>query len=284
MSGPVNPVGVVGAGVIGSSVAHAVARAGIPVVLHDTSPEALADARRAIDAADRLTRLRRGPAEQAPITFTGNLADLGLCEVVVENVTEDIALKEEVHRAIDAVVAPDCVVAVNTSGVPISRLALATEHPARVVGAHFMNPVALIDTVEVVRTDFVDAAAMDRLRALLGRMGKHGVVVRDEAGFVINRCLMMFVNEAAALCAQGVATPAQIDRLFSGCLGHKSGPLRTADLIGVDTVVRTLDVLAGYHGKDRFTPAPVLLEMVGQGRLGRKSGHGFYTYQTKGEH
>lgn len=282
-SSPVDAVGVVGAGVIGSSVAHAVARSGIPVVLHDISADALARAGRAIEDGERLARLRRGPADAAPVRFTEELTDLKDCGLVVENVTEDIALKEAVHRSLDEVLAPDCVVAVNTSAVPITRLALVTNHPARMVGAHFMNPVALIDTVEVVRTDIVDQCALDQLEAVLRHMGKRSVVVRDEAGFVINRCLMMFVNEAAALSAAGVAGAAEVDRLFSGCLGHRSGPLRTADLIGVDTIVRTLDVLAEHHGPERFTPAPVLRQMLDAGHLGRKSGRGFYTYSVEGE-
>ncbi len=284
MNGNINRVGVVGAGVIGSSVAHAVARAGIEVVLQDTSPEALAGARQAVATGERLARLRNGPAELAPIAYTGRLAELAGCDLVIENVTEDIALKEEVHRALDEVIGPDCVVAVNTSAVPVTRLALATRHPGRVVGAHFMNPVALIDTVEVIRSEFADDDAVKGLQALLHRLGKDSVVVADAAGFVINRCLMMFINEAADLCDSGVATPAEADRLFRGCLGHRSGPLRTADLIGVDTIVRTLEVLARYYGPARFTPAPVLLRMIDAGRLGRKSGRGFYVYTVEGEH
>ncbi|MDI5961384.1 3-hydroxyacyl-CoA dehydrogenase family protein [Streptantibioticus silvisoli] len=284
MNGYVNRVGVVGAGVIGSSVAQAVARSGIEVVLQDASPEALATARRSMATGERLARLRKGPGQQAPVTFTGTLADLAGCDLVIENVTEDITLKEEVHRALDAVISPECVVAVNTSAVPVTRLALATGHPGRMVGAHFMNPVSLIDTVEVIRPEYADDDAVKTLQALLERMGKASVVVADMAGFVINRCLMMFINEAADLCASGVATPAEADRLFRGCLGHKSGPLRTADLIGIDTIVRTLEVLARYYGPARFTPAPVLLRMIDAGRLGCKTGQGFYVYTAEGEH
>lgn len=278
MSTDTEPLGVVGAGVIGTSLAHAASRAGIPVVLHDVAPEALRASESAMGATERLVRLRRGAAATAPVRRTTDLADLADCGVVVENITEDIDAKEAVHRAIDEILPRDRVIAVNTSAVPITRLALATEHPGRFVGAHFMNPVALIDTVEVVRTEYTDPGTLDRIQLLLKRIGKRGIIVADAAGFVINRCLMMFVNEAAALHADGVAGPAEIDRLFQGCLGHRTGPLRTADLIGLDTVVRTLDVLAHYYGPARFTPAPILRRMVDAGRLGRKSGQGFYTY------
>ncbi|KOG88073.1 3-hydroxyacyl-CoA dehydrogenase family protein [Streptomyces varsoviensis] len=278
MTGRKTPVGVVGAGVIGCSVAHAVARAGAPVTLYDNSPKALDSVADTLRTAERITRLRKGRAALAPVTPTSDPRRLADCEVVIENVTEDIAVKERVHRELDAVLAPESVVAVNTSAVPITRLALATAHPGRVIGAHFMNPVALIDAVEVVRTAYAEPAALERLRSFLSLIGKRSVVVADAAGFVINRCLMMFVNEAADLHAAGVAGPEEIDQLFQDCLGHRSGPLRTADLIGLDTVVRTLEVLAHYYGPARFTPAPLLRQMVDAGRLGRKSGRGFYRY------
>lgn len=268
-------VGVVGAGVIGVSVAHAITRAGIPVVLHDINAAALERAGPALARAERLARLRLGSADLAPVRQTGDLADLGDCLVVVENVVEDEEVKHRLHAELAAVVRPDAVVAVNTSAVPVTALALAGGRPAFVLGAHFMNPVALIDTVELVRTPYVTESALGLLRSLLARLGKTGVVVEDTAGFVINRCLMLFVNEAIALLDDGVATPRQIDQLFRGCLGHRSGPLQTADLIGLDTILRTLEVLAAHHGS-RFEPTARLRAMVAAGELGAKTGNGLH--------
>ncbi|MEV0129720.1 3-hydroxyacyl-CoA dehydrogenase family protein [Dactylosporangium sp. NPDC050688] len=280
-------VGVVGAGVMGASLAHALTARGIDTVLQDTDPAALDEAMHRIAAAGRLARLtgaagpgRPGPARQARLT--GELTELAGCDLVIENVTEDPAVKRSVHQRLDAVLPATAVVAVNTSAVPISDLALATGHPERVIGAHFMNPVATSTMVEVVRTPYVAQWALDRLLEILGQFGKESVVVADAAGFVINRCLMIFINEAAALLDDGVATPQQVDRLFRGCLGHRTGPLRTADIIGLDTVVRTLDVLRDQYGPERFTPSDRLLRMVAAGQHGRKTGQGFYSYTTDG--
>lgn len=273
-------VGVVGAGVMGSSLAQALVDRGIDTVLHDSDPQALRAAADRVAAGDRATRLRRG-APQGPkgrLEYVSSLHDLAGTRLVVENITEDPTAKEKVHQELDAVLDADTVVAVNTSAVPITGLALATSHPGRVLGAHFMNPVALSSMVEVIRTPFTTPEALSELKDVAGRLGKDTVVVQDVAGFVINRCLMMFVNEAAALLDDGVATPPQVDQLFRGCLGHRSGPLRTADLIGLDTVVRTLRVLAEHHGPERFTPSARLLRMVRDGHLGCKSGRGFYHY------
>jgi 3-hydroxyacyl-CoA dehydrogenase len=283
-------VGVVGAGVMGASLAHALTARGIDTVLQDTDPAALDEAMHRIETAGRLARLtgagvngqpgQPGPARRARLTR--ELTELAGCDLVIENVTEDPALKQSVHQRLDAVLPATAVVAVNTSAVPISDLALATGHPERVIGAHFMNPVAASTMVEVVRTPYVAQWALDRLLAILGQFGKESVVVADAAGFVINRCLMIFINEAAALLDDGIATPQQVDRLFRGCLGHRTGPLRTADIIGLDTVVRTLDVLRDQYGPERFTPSDRLLRMVAAGQHGRKSGHGFYSYTTDG--
>lgn len=273
-------VGVVGAGVMGMSLAHAMTAAGIPVILHDTDPAALESAQAEVARASRLARLSLGRAasEAAPLRTSHDLVDLAPCRLVVENVTEDATIKEAVHRRLDEVLSPDAIVAVNTSAVPITSLALVGEHPERVLGAHFMNPVATSSMVEVVRTSHTSARSVEILTSVLDRMGKERVVVDDSAGFVINRCLMMFINEAAALLDDGVATAAQVDRLFRGCLGHRTGPLRTADVIGIDTIVDTLHVLSDHLGPARFTPSARLTSMLRDGHLGQKSGRGFYDY------
>lgn len=275
-------IGVVGAGSIGTSVAHAVARAGIAVVLHDRSLAVLDAAPAGIASLERLTRLRRGAAELAEIRTTDDLGMLGSCAVVIENIVEDPQQKLELHSGLAEIVAGDAVVAVNTSAIPIAPLADRHVRPGQVLGAHFMNPVAMIDTVELVRAPVTSEQTISAMQDLLGVLGKTGVVVRDRTGFVINRSLMLLVNEAIRTVAEGVASAREVDQLFRGCLGHRSGPLQTADLIGLDTVLDTLIVLEKEHGSV-FKPAVELERLVSAGRLGRKSGRGLYDYTTRME-
>ncbi|MFF4102744.1 3-hydroxyacyl-CoA dehydrogenase family protein [Streptomyces sp. NPDC001903] len=272
-------IGVLGAGVIGSSVAHAAAAAGYTVTLVDSDPAALDTARRTVRRHQRLATLLGGTSAPAldirPATDLAALADVGF---VVENTTESERAKRALYPELEKVLAPGTTIAANTSAVPIGRLAEGLTDPGRVVGVHFMNPVDRIDMVEVVRGEDTSDAALRDVDLMLRRLGKKAVVVRDAPGFVINRVLMPVVNLAAAVVADGVATPSQVDDLFKGCLGHTSGPLRTADLIGIDTVVRTLEVLHEHYGTDEFVTHPALRRMVDQGRLGAKSGRGFYSY------
>ncbi len=203
------------------------------------------------------------------------MADAGF---VVENTTESEPGKLELYTLLDKALAPGMTIAANTSAIPIARLAECLADPGRVVAAHFMNPVDRIDMVEVVRAPSTSDTAPAAARDLLGRMGKRPVVVHDAPGFVINRVLMPVANLAAAVVADGVATPNQVDELFKGCLGHTSGPLRTADLIGLDTVVRTLEVLHEHYGTTEFATHPHLRRMVDEGRTGAESGRGFCSY------
>jgi 3-hydroxybutyryl-CoA dehydrogenase len=273
-------LGVIGAGVIGSSVAHAAAAAGYAVTLVDTDTTALDAARAAVRRHERLAALlgNGGGPRTLDIRPTTELADLAAAGFVVENTTESEQGKRELYPLLEKVLAPEVTIAANTSAVPVTRLAECLADPGRVVGVHFMNPVDRIGMVEVVRHPAGSDEAMAAVEEVLRRMGKKAVVVNDAPGFVINRILMPVVNLAAAVVADGVATPSQVDDLFKGCLGHTSGPLRTADLIGIDTVVRTLEVLHEHYGTDEFTTHPALRWMVDQGRLGIKSGRGFYSY------
>jgi len=276
-------VGVVGAGVIGAGVAHALVESGHDVVLVDHDNTALDRARAAIRNGARLTRLKNRSAPPAVdllagIHFTRDLTALHAAAMVIENVTEDLAVKLAVHRELDAICALDCVFAANTSAIAITTLAAASRRPERVVGVHFMNPVPLIAMVEVVRGERTSEATLTRVRDLLAALGKECIVVRDAPGFVINRVLMPAINEAIALVHEGTASAADVDRLFQACLGHPMGPLRTADLIGLDTVLRTLDVLQIDLGGARYAASPLLRAMVEEGLLGRKTGRGFFLY------
>jgi 3-hydroxybutyryl-CoA dehydrogenase len=275
-------IAVVGAGVIGASVAHALAERGLDVVLIDRHEAALDGARASIRAGIRLARLRRsGPAAPgdplARVRFTTERGGLAHVDVVIENVTEDLEIKLAVHRELDAICGGDCVIAANTSAISLAKLAAASRRPGRLVGLHFMNPVPLTAMVEVVRGAHTSEATLTRVAALLASMGKALTVVNDAPGFVINRVLMPAINEAIAVVHEGTATAADVDRLFHSCLGHPMGPLRTADLIGLDTVLRTLEVLEDDLGP-RCAPCPLLREMVSRGLLGRKSGQGFFLY------
>jgi methoxymalonate biosynthesis protein len=277
-------VAVVGVGVIGSGVASRALQAGLPVVAVDLNEETLVRAEQRIRADRRLLRMQGRDRIAKPLaaplpdlTLTTDLARIGSAGLIIENTSEAVEAKQAVLAAITTLADPVAVVATNTSGIPIGELAAATHHPARVIGAHFMNPAAFIDAVEVIPSPHTSSATREQLLTWLARMGARGIVVGDAPGFVCNRILMLAVNEAAALVGEGVAEPAAVDEIFTSCLGHRMGPLRTADLIGLDTVVASLQVLAARLGP-RFEPAAPLLALVAAGRCGRKNGAGFFGY------
>lgn len=277
-------VGVVGAGVIGHGVAQAIAQAGHDVVLVDVDSEALRRAREQIRHGLMLTTLlaRNGGADieevLGKIVFTTAYDALRDASFVVENVTEDLATKHDALRSVAHTCRDDVVVGCNTSAIPIAVLATATRHPDRVVGMHFMNPVPLKGTVEVIRSEHTSEATLEAALAFLSSIGKNAVVVRDSPGFVANRVLMLTINEASRVVGEDVASAEDVDRIFRECLGHSMGPLETADLIGLDTVVRSLDVLHTHLGDHRFDASPTLAELVAAGKLGRKTGAGFFRY------
>ncbi|MGC4765281.1 3-hydroxyacyl-CoA dehydrogenase family protein [Micromonospora sp. DT46] len=281
-------VGVVGAGTMGLGIAQCLAEGGYDVVVVDP---ALRAATGVAAAEDRLRTGLRQARLLAPdragepvarvverISWTHRTAGLDRAGYVVECAPERIPLKERIFGELDAVCPQTTVLASVTSAIPIDRLAASTRRPDRVVGTHFMNPAPLRDSVEVVRAPRTSADTLQRTLDLLAAIGKTGIVVADGPGFVINRVLMLTVNEAAEVVGQGTADAATVDRVFQECLGHATGPLRTADLIGLDTVVDTLLVLLECTGDPRFRPGRTLRELVDTGRYGRKSGSGFHQY------
>lgn len=278
-------IGVVGAGSIGTGVCVDLVLNGFHVVLVDVSSEQLERARASILDTVRLApMLRRGLPRMTPeqvlaaIELSTELTAAGDAEFVVENVTEDWETKRGVYRELDVVAAPDTRFGVNTSSIPIGKIAAETSRADRIVGTHFMNPPYLKDAVEVVRGAETSDETLDYIRELFDVLGKEAIVVGDHPGFVSNRISHLFFNEAARVVEEQGVDPGTVDRLFKKCFGHPMGPLETADLIGLDTVVRTLDVLHESYGDAKFAPAGVLREMVRSGRLGRKSGEGFYEY------
>jgi len=274
-------VAVVGAGVIGTSVAYACLQSGYDVTLIDRPTKNWDSVQTAMRRHHRLNRLVRPGVEGAAfprLACSTDLADAANANLIVENVTETWEAKRDVYAGLRHAGADHTHIAVNTSAFPIDRLAKEAPDPARVIGVHFMNPVSAIDTVEVVRGPRTSDATLNTVLGFLARLGKRAIVVNDAPGFVINRILMVMVNQAAQIADEGVASATDIDLLFKGCLGHRMGPLRTADLIGIDTVVHTLDVLRDATGDPIFTPAARLLAMVDRGELGMKTGLGFYDY------
>ena len=278
-------IGVIGAGVMGVGVAQSLAQAGDGVVLVDLSDAVLGRARSEIRQGVRFQGMfsKSGPKVGADevlgrIRFTTALEDLAEVGFVIENVTEKWEIKREIYPRIDAICPPEAVFAANTSAIPITRIAGTTKRAPKVLGMHFMNPVPLKPAVEVIRGFHTSEETLRTALDLLARMGKEGIVVNDGPGFVSNRVLMLTVNEAIWLVQDKVATAEQVDHLFKTCFGHKMGPLETADLIGLDTILYSIEVLYECFSDSKYRPCPLLRQMVDAGLHGRKNGKGFYDY------
>jgi 3-hydroxybutyryl-CoA dehydrogenase len=203
-------------------------------------------------------------------------------DFLIENVVERWDVKRDLYQRIDSVCPGRTIFAANTSAIPITRIASATRRPAKVLGIHFMNPVPLKRSVEVIRGYHTSEETIDAARGLLARMDKECILVNDSPGFVSNRVLMLTINEAIFLVSERVATPADVDRIFKECFGHKMGPLETADLIGLDTILLSLESLYESFSDSKYRPCPLLKQMVDAGLHGRKSGAGFYPYRAVG--
>lgn len=281
-------VGVVGAGVMGVGVAQNLAEVGHQVVLVDLADEQLDKAHAAIRQNLRMRGFftkSKEPKEQSDvvlgrINFTTDYDQFGQTDFVIENVVEKWEVKAEVYRRLDAICPEHCVFAANTSAISITRIGSATRRPDRVLGMHFMNPVPLKSMVEVIKGYHTSQETLDHAEALLGAMGKECIVVNDMPGFVSNRVLMLTINEAIFVVHDQVTTAENVDRIFKSCFGHPMGPLETGDLIGLDTILLSLEVLYEAYNDTKYRPCPLLKTMVNAGLLGRKSGRGFYNYEA----
>ncbi|MDX2939094.1 3-hydroxyacyl-CoA dehydrogenase family protein [Streptomyces ipomoeae] len=276
-------VGVIGAGVMGTGVTQDLRRHGHDVVLVDVGEDVLARAEEEVNRYGLMTRLLGGSepepaAVPGEVRYTTDLDSLTDVEFVIENITEDWDLKKDVYPVLDRVCRDDVVFAANTSALPITRLGSLTGRPDRVIGMHYMNPVPLKKTVEVIRGWYTSDESVKRALDLLAATSKEGVVVKDSPGFVSNRVLMLTVNEAVWLVHDGVASPEDVDKIFRDCFGHKMGPLATGDLIGLDTILLSVEVLYEEFNDSKYRPCPLLKKMVDAGLHGRKSGRGFYSY------
>ncbi|MEV0281371.1 3-hydroxyacyl-CoA dehydrogenase family protein [Streptomyces sp. NPDC050610] len=280
-SPPAQALTVLGAGVMGVGITALALGHGLPVHLVDTDRVRLDRAREKVGDELRLAVLMSAlPADTEPgeLTTATTPDAAGRATAVIEAITESAELKAKVLSEISAKVRPGTLLITNTSSIPIDELADAVDRPAELVGTHFMNPPYLIRTAEVIRGARTGDAAMAAVAALLAAVRREGVVVKDAPGFVTSRILHPMINDAARVVQEGTATAEAVDALMQGCLGHPTGPLRTADLIGIDNLVDSLHVLYERTGDDGCRPCDLLLRLVAEGRHGRKSGEGFYTY------
>ena len=278
-------LGVVGAGTMGHGIAQVAAQAGLDVVLVDVSPQALERGMAGIaKSLDRLVAKGKLSGEDKAAALgrittaadVGTLADAGL---VVEAVVEKLPVKQSVLAELDRVCGPGTILATNTSSISITRLAAATRRADRVIGMHFMNPVPVMQLVEIIRGLATSQATYARVEAVTRRMGKTPVEVHDAPGFVSNRVLLPMINEAVFALHEGVGTAEAIDQVMKLGMNHPMGPLALADLIGLDVCLDILRVLQDGFGDPKYRPCPLLVKMVDAGYLGRKSGRGFYSYE-----
>ena len=282
----VQRVGVIGAGVIGVGVIQDLAQTGHDVLVVDIDSGILEGAERTLRRTIRLHHLVAGTGRplnvadvMGRIVFVTDLALLADRQFVIENVTEDWSVKRPLYEQLDRICPESCVLAANTSVIPITKIAAVTSRPSNVVGMHFMNPVPLKPVVEVIRGHHTSDSTIEAATQLLSQMNKSAIVVSDSPGFVSNRVLMLMINEAAFVLHEGVASVASVDAIFKDCFGHPMGPLETADLIGIDTILWSIKGLQEGLGDSKYRPCPLLENMVTAGLLGRKSGKGFYAYE-----
>ncbi|MEK4664197.1 3-hydroxyacyl-CoA dehydrogenase NAD-binding domain-containing protein [Priestia sp. FSL H7-0729] len=278
-------IGVIGAGVMGRGVAQSFAQTGHEVVLVDIKDEVLEIAGEEIYNNIRMLKLfKKVEGLEDPeiimerIHMTTELEMLREADIIVENVNEQWDIKKEVYGRIDPICHEACIFLVNTSCISITKIAALTKRPDRVIGTHFMNPVPLKSAVEVIKGMHTSERTIEEVTELLSSIGKETILVNDYPGFVSNRISHLFMNEAAFVLQDQVATAREVDDIFVKCYGHTMGPLETADLIGLDTVVDSLDVLYESYQDPKFRCCPLLRKMVYAGQTGRKSGEGFYSY------
>ena len=281
----IKTIGVVGAGTMGNGIAQVFAQAGFDVILLDVATPMLDRARRSIETSldrfvekGKLTATARDEALTRLSTKT-SLDALGGSDFVVEAIVEDLDAKRALFTSLDALVKPEATLASNTSSISITALAAATKRPDKVLGMHFMNPVPIMALVELIRGQATSDGSMHRATELVRALGKTPVEAADYPGFIANRVLMPMINEAIYAVMEGVGTPEAVDTVMKLGMNHPMGPLALADFIGLDICLAIMNVLHDGFGDPKYRPCPLLRRMVAAGHLGKKSGHGFYSYQ-----
>ena len=283
-----NNVTVIGAGTMGNGIAHVFAQNGHTVNLVDRSEDALERALATIDrnlgrlvSKERLTEEEKSATLARLTTSTDTASAVANAELVVEAATENVDLKLQIFKELDAASPADCILATNTSSISITKIAAVTSRPEKVIGMHFMNPVPIMKLVEIIRGYATSDETYKAIAVASKNLGKVPVEVNDYPGFVANRILMPMINEAIITLNEGVAGVEEIDTVMKLGMAHPMGPLQLADFIGLDVCLKIMEVLYDGLGNDKYAPCPLLVNMVTAGKLGVKSGEGFYVH-TKG--
>jgi 3-hydroxybutyryl-CoA dehydrogenase len=281
----IEQIGILGAGQMGGGIAHVFAQAGYEVVLFDIAPAQLEKSLKGIEK-NLVRQAGKGVVDAAEIPVilgrirtTQQMTDLSSCDIAIEAVTEREELKLDIFRKLDAILKEGAILASNTSSIPITRIAAVTKRPEQVIGMHFMNPVPIMKLVEVIRGLTTSDTTFQETAGLVAKLGKEMAVSADYPGFIVNRILIPMINEAAFALYEGIASAEDIDKGMTLGTNQPMGPLTLADFIGLDTCLSIMEVLHGGFRDPKYRPCPLLVKMVEAGRLGRKTGQGFYRYE-----
>lgn len=283
----IQTVGVIGSGLMGSGIAQVAAQAGCQVRVQDTLAEQLAKGRASIEKSTaklvEKAKLTAGDRDSAlgRLSFHTDLNELAQCDLIIEAITEDLALKNQIWKELDGLCGPRTVFASNTSSLTIAAMAVATRRADRFAGLHFFNPVPLMGLVEVVRSVGTSHETIDLLFAFVRKLGKEPVAARDSPGFIVNLLLVPYILDGIRALERGVASTADIDTAMRLGASHPMGPLTLADFVGLDTLARIGDIMFDEYRETRYAPPPLLRRMVISGLYGRKSGKGFYDYSQQ---